>query len=99
MNDITPQELKQRLQHGEEIHILDVREEWEYDETNIGAKLLPLTAIPFHLSELEALRTSELIVHCKSGTRSNQAKKYLTKQGFTQVRSLTGGIEAYLKQQ
>ena len=99
MNDITPEELKSRLEKGETLPLFDVREDWEYDESNIGAELLPLASIPIRLKELEPLKTKEVIVHCKSGSRSHQAKKYLSKQGFRQVRSLIGGIEAYLNNQ
>ena len=75
---------------------LDVREEWEHEESNIGATCMPLHSLPQCFGELGD-RGREIIVHCKSGTRGNQARKFLAKQGFTNVRNLTGGIEAFRK--
>ena len=94
--DIKVSELKQRLDKGENLNFFDVREPWEYSEFNIGAQLMPLTSIPNQLNELSAIKDQEIIVHCKSGNRSNQAKIFLESKGFTQVRSLLGGIDAFL---
>ena len=94
--DIKVSELKQRLNKGEKLNFFDVREPWEYSEFNIGAQLMPLTSIPNQLNELSAIKDQEIIVHCKTGNRSNQAKIYLESKGFTQVRSLLGGIDAFL---
>ncbi|MAE86434.1 MAG: NADH oxidase [Flammeovirgaceae bacterium] len=95
MNEIQPDELKNRIENGETLTILDVREPWEYDEFNIGAKLYPLYKLPESLAQLESLKNTEIIVHCQSGKRSNQARKYLSKHGFHKVRSLSGGLNAY----
>ena len=95
--DITCEQVKQRLENGEAFHFLDVREEWEYDEMNIGARLIPLGDLPHRLSELEDLKNEEIVVHCKSGSRANQAKKFLIRNGFTNVRNMPGGIVAYLE--
>ena len=94
--DIKVLELKQRLDKGENLNFFDVREPWEYSEFNIGAQLMPLTSIPNQLNELSAIKDQEIIVHCKTGNRSNQAKIFLESKGFTQVRSLLGGIDAFL---
>tara|TARA_B100000900_G_C20435617_1_gene656849 strand:+ start:377 stop:667 length:291 start_codon:yes stop_codon:yes gene_type:complete len=94
--DIKVSELKQRLNKGENLNFFDVREPWEYSEFNIGAKLMPLTSIPDQLIKLNAIKNQEIIVHCKSGNRSNQAKIFLESKGFTKVRSLLGGIDAFL---
>ena len=96
MTDISPADLKARLDQGETPTVIDVREEWEFEEKNIGAKLIPLGDIPQRLSELEELKDQEIIVHCKAGGRSAQAQKFLKSKGFSNVRNLTGGIEAYL---
>ena len=96
MTEITPKELKDRIDKGEDVFVLDVREEWEYEESNIGMKLFPLGEIPIRLDELEPRREQEIIVHCKTGKRGNQARKFLISRGFTNVRNLEGGIEAYL---
>lgn len=96
MTDISTDELKSRLSKGESLHIIDVRETWEYEEINIGAKNIPLGDLPMNLDSLEKFKDQELIVHCKGGGRSAQAQKFLKSKGFTQVRNLQGGIEAYL---
>ena len=95
MTDITASELKERLANGEKPFILDVREDWEYQEQNIGGLNIPLGALPDKLDELEDHKNDEIIVHCRSGARSASAKAFLTQQGFTNVRNLTGGILAY----
>lgn len=92
--DITPTELKQRLETKEDLNFLDVREEWEYEENNLGAKNIPLGQLPAHLKELEDWKNEEVIIHCKSGKRSANAQKFLQQQGFKHVRNLEGGIEA-----
>jgi len=94
--DIEVSELKTRLINGETLNFFDVREPWEHEEFNLGAQLMPLTSIPEQLDELSPLKDQEIIVHCKTGGRSNQAKIFLESNGFTQVRSLLGGIEAFL---
>ena len=93
--DIEAHELKYRIIQGEFFHFFDVREPWEYDEANINAKSLPLTSIPSRIDQLLHFQNEEIIVHCKSGSRSQQAKLFLQSKGFTQVKSLIGGMEAY----
>ncbi len=95
MQDINVQELKDRLNKGEQLHIIDVREPYEYEEFNIGAILIPLGDLKEQLSSIEQFKTEELIVHCKSGNRSAAAKNFLEQNGFLKVRSLTGGMQAY----
>ncbi|MBS3914548.1 MAG: rhodanese-like domain-containing protein [Bacteroidetes bacterium] len=92
MEDITVQELKNRLDQGEALNIIDVREPWEYEEFNIGGKLISLGSLPEHLDELSDLKDAEIIVHCRSGARSATAKAFLTQQGFGKVRNMLGGI-------
>jgi rhodanese-related sulfurtransferase len=95
MEDITPEELKERIDNKENLNIIDVREPWEYEEKNIGAKLIPLNSLPNKIKEIEHLKDQELIVHCRSGARSANAKNYLQQQGFTKVRNLLRGILGY----
>ncbi len=95
MEDITVNELKVRLEKGEKFHFLDVREEWEYEEDNLGAENIPLGELPHRLAELEPFKEEEIIVHCRSGARSGNAKKFMESKGFTQVRNVLGGILAY----
>lgn len=92
MEDITVQELKLRLDKGEKPVIIDVREPWEYEEYNIGGRLIPLGSLPEMAAELEDLKDTEIIVHCRSGARSATAKAFLTQQGFSRVRNMLGGI-------
>jgi len=93
--DITVEELKERLDKGEELHFYDVREEHEYEEDNLGAILIPLGELPDHLEELNDLKDEEIIVHCRSGARSGKAVNFLKSQGFTNARNVTGGILAF----
>jgi rhodanese-related sulfurtransferase len=95
MEDITIDELKTRMDQGEALHIVDVREEYELDEFNIGAQLIPLGELSDRLDEIEDLKEVELIVHCRSGARSGRAKEYLESEGFSKVRNLIGGMLAW----
>lgn len=95
MENITVQEVNKRLSDGNQFNFIDVREVWEYEEDNIGARNIPLAEIPNQLDELSALKDAEIIVHCRSGARSAQAQMYLKQQGFTKVINMTGGIMAY----
>ncbi len=89
-------ELKQRLDAGATLNIIDVREPSEYAEFNIGGKLLPLGKIlGFQLEEIEDLQNEEIIVHCKAGSRSMQACMVLEQAGYTNVVNLTGGVMAW----
>ena len=93
--DITIEELKQRMDKGEALHLFDVREEYEFDEFNIGATLIPLGELPDRLSEIEALKNEEILIHCRSGARSGRAKEYLMAEGYTNVRNVLGGMMAW----
>lgn len=95
MADITVSELKSRLDAGEQIHIIDVREPWEFEEFNIGARLIPLGELQLQVDDLEEIKGEELVIHCRSGARSAAACSYLTGIGFTNVRNLTGGMLAW----
>ncbi|MDO6437357.1 rhodanese-like domain-containing protein [Cyclobacterium sp. 1_MG-2023] len=95
MKDIEVEELKERLDKEEQFVFLDVREVYEYEEDNLGAKNIPLAQLPNKLSEIEMHKNDEIIVHCRSGARSGNAKQFLESQGFTKVRNVLGGILAY----
>lgn len=92
MEDISVKELKERLANKEQLNIIDVREQHEYDDFNIEATLIPLGDLTNKLEQLEQYKNEELIIHCRSGARSGQAKVYLENQGFTKVRNLLGGM-------
>ena len=96
MKNITVEELKSRMDAGEQLHIIDVREPTEYAEYNIGGKLMPLGMIQgMQLEDLDDLKNEELIIHCKVGGRSMQACMILEQVGFTNVANVTGGIMAW----
>ncbi len=90
--DITVDELKQRIDSGEELFIIDVREPYEYAEFNIGAENIPLGSLPMKLYDFDERKEDEIIVHCRSGARSFNAKILLQQSGFKNVRNLTGGM-------
>jgi len=91
--DMMPEELKQRLDAGDELLVLDVREPHEYRICNLGGYLIPLRDLPWRIDELDASR--EIVVHCKMGGRSAKAVDFLKQAGFTKVRNLAGGIDAW----
>ena len=93
--DITIEELKERMDKGEALHLFDVREEYEFDEFNIGAILIPLGELPDRLDEMVHLKNEEILIHCRSGARSGRAKDYLTAEGYTNVRNVLGGMVAW----
>jgi len=95
MEDITVSELKERLERGEKFHFIDVREEWEYEEDNLGAENIPLGELAHQLNQLEKIKDEEIVVHCRSGARSGNAKKFMETNGFTKVRNVLGGILAF----
>ncbi len=92
MEDITVEELRHRIGNGETLHIIDVREEWEYEEYNIGAQLIPLAQLMVQVDAITQYKDVELILHCRSGARSAQAKQFLSSKGFSKVRNLLGGM-------
>jgi sulfur-carrier protein adenylyltransferase/sulfurtransferase len=92
--DITPETFNQRLLAGERPFILDVREPAEYQICRLeGSTLIPLKQLPDRLAELD--RNQEMIVHCKLGGRSAKAVELLRSQGFSKVKNLVGGIDAW----
>jgi rhodanese-related sulfurtransferase len=98
MKQISAQELKERMDNGEKLNIIDVREPSEYAEYNIGGKLIPLGKIAgMQFDEIEDMKEEELIIHCKAGSRSMQACLILEQVGFTNLVNLTGGVMAFQK--
>ena len=93
MTTISIEELQDRLNAGEKLNILDVREPHENSEFNIGGLLLPLGQIQsMQLDEIENWKEDEVIVYCRSGNRSGQACLILAAAGFSNVKNLTGGM-------
>ncbi len=93
MKNISVEELKARMDAGEPLHVIDVREPAEYAEFNIGATLLPLGQIMgLQIESIEDLKDEEVILHCKAGARSMQAAMMLEQAGFTNVVNVVGGM-------
>ena len=90
---ISVHELKRRIDHGDRILLLDVREIVEHETVNIGGLLIPLHELPGRLGELD--RTQEVIVYCHHGVRSVTAVNYLRANGFRMARNLAGGIDRW----
>lgn len=95
MEEITVQELKAKMENKEKFHLIDVREPYEYEEANIGGKLIPLADLPNYLDELEEWIDDEIIMMCRSGKRSASAQQFLLMEGFDHVYNLEGGILAW----
>jgi len=95
--EMSPHELKRRMDAGEPFALIDVREPFEYEIARIeGAKLIPLGEITERLDELKG--DQPIVVHCHSGKRSAQAVQVLQASGFTKVYNLEGGIDAWSDQ-
>ncbi|HEV3482831.1 MAG TPA: molybdopterin-synthase adenylyltransferase MoeB [Candidatus Acidoferrales bacterium] len=91
--EITPRDLKARLDKGDDLYILDVREPHEYDICNLNGHLIPLGELPQRVHELDSSR--EIVAHCRSGKRSADAVDFLQKAGFRKIWNLKGGILAW----
>jgi len=91
--EISAEELKARLDRGDDIFILDVREPHEYEICNMGGYLIPLNELPQRVNALDSSR--EIVVHCKLGGRSAKALEFLKLAGFRKVKNLVGGIDAW----
>lgn len=92
--EIDVMSLRKRIDAGEDFLLVDVREPFEYEEFNIGAKLIPLAEVPSRIEEFGA-QDRPIVVHCRSGKRSAQAQAYLMSQGYTDVTNLSGGMLAW----
>ena len=90
---ISVKELKNRIDAGEDVFILDVREPYEYQIANIGGKLIPQNDVPQRLAEID--RDREIVVQCRSGQRSQRIAEFLQQSGYQKVTNLAGGILAW----
>ncbi len=96
MTQITVEELKKRLDAGEQVHLLDVREDAEVAEFNIGGRHVPLGKIQsFMLDDIEDWKNDEIVIYCRSGNRSGNAGLFLEQVGFTNTVNLKGGMLAW----
>jgi rhodanese-related sulfurtransferase len=99
MDQINAHDLLCRIQNGEVLNLLDVREEIEYHTHNIGGKNIPLSRFIENLNLLEYNKTDEIVVICKAGLRSETAQSILEQNGYQNVKNLTGGLIALHKLQ
>ncbi len=90
--NITANELKEKLDRGDDFVLIDVRESYEHEEFNVGGQLIPVGVIHAKIPELEQHKNDEVVVYCRSGARSGMAQQILINAGFTNVRNLTGGM-------
>jgi Rhodanese-related sulfurtransferase len=96
MENITVEEVKRKMDAGEELHLVDVREPYENADFNIGGILLPLGQIRgMQIEEIEDLKDKEVILYCRSGNRSAQAAMFLETMGFENTKNLVGGVLAW----
>ncbi|HMO62595.1 MAG TPA: rhodanese-like domain-containing protein [Ferruginibacter sp.] len=99
MTIITADEVKARLDAGEKLHLVDVREPHENAEFNIGGQLIPLGKIQaMQIDDIEDLKEEEVILYCRSGNRSGQAALILDAAGFTNTKNLAGGMLNWIQQ-
>lgn len=90
--DIMVDELQERIEAGEEVTLIDVREPYEHEEFNVGGKLIPLGSLPVRLNEIVEDKEAEIVMYCRSGGRSGMAKQFLEQNGYKNVRNLIGGM-------
>jgi rhodanese-related sulfurtransferase len=96
MTPISIEDVKNRLDAGEKINLVDVREPHEHAEFNIGGILLPLGKVQtMQVDDIEDMKNEEVICYCRSGNRSGQASLILETLGFTNIKNLTGGMLAW----
>jgi rhodanese-related sulfurtransferase len=96
MTQTTVEAVKARLDAGEALHLVDVREDHERADFNIGGTHLKLGLIQtMQVDELEDLKNEEVILYCRSGQRSGQAALILETLGFTNTVNLVGGMLAW----
>ncbi len=94
---ISPKELKARLDKGDNLVLLDVREQWEYNLAKLANSILiPLGTLPHSIDKLT--RDAEIVAICHHGMRSADATNFLLQQGFPNVKNLVGGIDAWSAQ-
>ncbi len=95
MKEVTVQELKQLIDEKKDFQLIDVREEYEFDEANINGELIPMGEVMENIDKIS--KDKQVVVHCRSGKRSATVISALESQhGFTNLYNLKGGILAYI---
>jgi adenylyltransferase/sulfurtransferase len=97
MKEITPRQLREWEESGKEFQLIDVREQNEYNEVNIGAELIPLATVTANAGKIR--KDVDVVVHCRSGVRSGNAIRELEKLGYKNLYNLKGGILAVIEEQ
>jgi len=93
--EITPEQVKAQLDHGETFTLLDVREPWEFETAHLaGAKLMPMGEVPSRANQ-ELDPEDHIVVICHHGVRSMNVTAWLRQQGFEKAQSMRGGIDAW----
>lgn len=95
--EISVEELSEKMKSGNSPVLLDVREYFEFDLANLDGILIPLGELEMRLYEIEQHKENELVVHCRTGSRSAEAVEMLRKNGFKNVRNLTGGLNEWAR--
>jgi len=93
MNEITVQELKEKIDKGEDFQLIDVREDFEYETSNLGGVLIPLGGVLIEAEKIS--KDKPVVIMCRSGKRSAAAIMQLEQHGFTNLSNLRGGILAW----
>jgi len=93
MKEITVEELKEKIDRKEDFQLIDVRESFEYDTSNLDGENIPLAGILLEKDKIS--KDKPVIIHCRSGKRSAQAIKMLENEGFDNLYNLQGGILAW----
>jgi adenylyltransferase/sulfurtransferase len=101
MQQITVHEFKEKIDAGEDVFLLDVREPFEQYQSNIdydNSTLIPIDDLRGRLDEIENHKNDEVVCMCRSGSRSSKAAKFLQKKGFVNVKNLKGGINQWARE-
>ncbi len=93
MKTISVDELQEKLNNGDDFQFVDVREQSEYDQANLGAELVPMSTIQQNIDKIN--KDKEVVIMCRSGNRSGKVVMFLEQQGFDNLYNLEGGILAW----
>ena len=93
--EIDVESVKNMIDSGEDLFILDVREQEEFELTNIGGTLIPLGELPDRIDELGEYKEAPVVVMCRTGGRSAQAVSFLLGSGFSKALNMRGGVHAW----
>jgi len=93
MKSVTVEQLKQLMDANADFQLIDVREDYEYEESNIGGLHIPMAEIPAHVNKVA--KDKQVVIHCRSGKRSANMILFLEQQGFDNLYNLEGGIKAW----